>query len=47
MNEKKLAQGRAGGDYPAGRKGMCKGPEEGMCLAGGRDRENEGVAEDY
>ena len=39
-------QGRAGGEYPASRNGLCKGPEEGMCLAGERNRENEGVAED-
>lgn len=36
-------QGRAGGEYPASRNG----PEEEMCLAGERNRENKGVAEDY
>lgn len=37
-NEKKLAQRRAGGEYPASRKSKCKGPEAGMCLAGGRNK---------
>lgn len=47
MNEKKLAQMRAGGEYPASRKSVCKGPEAGRCPTGGRNRENEGMVEDY
>lgn len=31
----------------AGKNSMCKGPEVGMCLAGGRNRGIEDVAEDY
>lgn len=26
--------GQSWGEYPASRNGPCKGPEEGMCLAG-------------
>ena len=47
MNEKELAQKRGGRTYPASRSSVCKGPEAGVCLAGGRNRETEDVAEDY
>ena len=36
-----------GRTYPASGSSMCKGPEAGACLAGGRNSEIKDVAEDY